>query len=1202
MRSSPPRPEGRRPLVVGGLDRRASRRTLAPLDSSQNHSIGTVTNGLAAAQLPPRSAGAAARFATLAIGYWAAGALVFGVGTVGSNVALIWPSAGIGLAALLAWGPRFAPAIFLGALAVGLSRGLPITAAVVIALGNSLGPLVAAALLGHLDFRRTFERPRDLVGFLAVGVGLLPIPPALLGPLTLCSVGRISCEAVPGSAVAWWMGDSLGVLIAAPVLLGSVRSWWPWITTNRMVLETVAVLTGAIATAAVVFLSPNPPAGGPSLPLPFALWSAIRLRRLGAGLVVLIIGAAAVAGTASGTGPFPATSGPAPLWPYLTMVALVSVVIATLITEREAAFGRLQSSEQLARSAVEAASEAIFVVDQAGRYTDANEAGVSLLGYSRAELLTRHVGDDVVPDELARVGPALDRLRSGQRTENEWRLRRKDGTEIWAEISASKLPDGRLQGIVRDVTQRRRAEIALRASEARYRAIIDTEPECVKVIGPTGELLEMNPAGLAMIEVDAIAEVRGSPVIDLVVAEYRDQFRALHQRVMAGETGTLLFEIVGRRGSRRWLHTTAAPLRDETGQPTALLGVTRDITLLKQVDDARLIATRRNEALVRALGEVVYDWDLASGRIAWGGRFQEVLGGTATEPETTTANDWAARVHPDDVDGLSRAVAEARGSSRAFERDYRVRRADGRYVSIQDRGVFQSAEGQPDRVIGVLRDVTTTVEARERILRLAAFPELSPAAVIEFDAAGRISYWNRAADTMARQVQLTSVAGLLPADHPRMVRECRDSGEERHRVDNTVDGRTFSASFLPIGALGAVHCYVNDVTDEMRTRAHLEHTQRMDSIGRLAGGVAHDFNNILQVITGFGTLAIDPASRPEEREAHLTQVLRAADRAAQLTRQLLAFSRRQPLRMADTDLNEVARGMLAMVERLIGEHIVVSFVPGSQLANVHADRSQIEQVLLNLCINARDAMPKGGALTIETANVIVDPDNRASFPGAGAGPYIQVSVTDTGAGMDQAVLDRIFEPFFTTKGPDKGTGLGLAVAYGIIEQHGGMIKAASEPGTGTRFDFYLPAADRMARVDGARPAPAPPRGSELLLVAEDDDQVRQLAVETLERAGYRVVAACDGTEAVSLFERHASRIALVLLDLVMPGEGGPEAFRRIRERRADVPVLFASGYGGQGVSPTFATDHGTTLIEKPYQPDRLLREVRAAIDGAPRPS
>jgi PAS domain S-box-containing protein len=386
-----------------------------------------------------------------------------------------------------------------------------------------------------------------------------------------------------------------------------------------------------------------------------------------------------------------------------------------------------------------------------------------------------------------------------------------------------------------------------------------------------------------------------------------------------------------------------------------------------------------------------------------------------------------------------------------------------------------------------------------------------------------------------------------------------------------------------------------DVTEKKRLEAQLLQAQKMESVGRLAGGIAHDFNNLLGVITGYGELARRQLAAGSPVVARLDEMLKATARAADLTKQLLAFSRKQVLQPRVVNLNVVTADMERMLLRLIGEHIQLMTVYTDQLGHVRADPGQVGQVIVNLAINARDAMPEGGRLMVETANVDLDEAYTAGRPDVKPGRYVMLSVTDTGVGMTPETLARIFEPFFTTKGEGHGTGLGLATAYGIVKQSGGHIWTYSEPGKGTTFRIYLP------RVDEAAQPPAPKsegtatvRGSETILVVEDDEALRAIIAEVLEDAGYSVLTARNGDEAIGAAGEHRL-IDLVISDMVMPAMGGAVLARHLPQLR----FLFMSGYTELSVAEDGGLTRGAAFLAKPFTPGALLRKVRGVLDGSP---
>jgi CheY-like chemotaxis protein len=371
----------------------------------------------------------------------------------------------------------------------------------------------------------------------------------------------------------------------------------------------------------------------------------------------------------------------------------------------------------------------------------------------------------------------------------------------------------------------------------------------------------------------------------------------------------------------------------------------------------------------------------------------------------------------------------------------------------------------------------------------------------------------------------------------------------------------------------------------------------MEAVGRLAGGVAHDFNNVLTAILGYAELSLLELGEQDPLREHLTEIRKGADRAAALTHQLLAFSRRQVLTPRVVDLNEVVAEIQKMLLRLVGEDVELVTELASESGRVKADPGQLHQVIANLVINASDAMPTGGKLTVQTSNADLDEIQSRVLVRVPAGRYVVLTVTDTGTGMDERTRIRIFEPFFTTKEQGKGTGLGLSTVYGIVNQSNGFIWVSSEPGQGTTFRIYLPRVEEpAAAVAIAPPVTKVAEGRETVLVAEDDDGIRSLVRVALSKHGYHVLLAANGGEALLLCDRHPEAIDLLLTDLVMPGMGGQELFERLAPLRPQMKVLFVSGYADRAVLRHGQIAQGTTFLEKPFTPDVLARKIREVLD------
>jgi two-component system cell cycle sensor histidine kinase/response regulator CckA len=402
---------------------------------------------------------------------------------------------------------------------------------------------------------------------------------------------------------------------------------------------------------------------------------------------------------------------------------------------------------------------------------------------------------------------------------------------------------------------------------------------------------------------------------------------------------------------------------------------------------------------------------------------------------------------------------------------------------------------------------------------------------------------------------------------------------------------------IQYGGRSAQLAVLMDVTGRRELEEQLRQAQKMEAVGMLAGGVAHDFNNLLTIINGYTQLILNNLKPGDKNRQSAEQVMKAGERAAALTNQLLAFSRRQVLQLKIVDLNQAVNSLGTMLQRLIGEDIDLRLELRPDLGRVSADPSQLEQVLMNLAVNARDAMPQGGTLTIETANVQLDDGYAAQHVGVKPGPYVLLGVSDTGSGMDEATKQRLFEPFYTTKPPGKGTGLGLSTVFGIVKQSGGSVEVYSEPGSGSSVKVYFPRVDQSVPAEEGARKRQPPRGTETILLVEDDEMVRNLVRETLEREGYKVMGAADPVEAQRIADGHRGKIQLLITDVVMPRLNGKELAKALVERRPELKVLYMSGYTDSAIVNSGILQKEVAFLQKPFTPAALAGKVRDVLES-----
>lgn len=598
----------------------------------------------------------------------------------------------------------------------------------------------------------------------------------------------------------------------------------------------------------------------------------------------------------------------------------------------------------------------------------------------------------------------------------------------------------------------------------------------------------------------------------------------------------------------------------------------------------RIFGVSAHEALGRSIDEFV---EPASGR-------QLLAASADSDPAVTWSSQWV---------------------------EVKARHASGRERWLEMRMQLATWGGEVAQ-IGLIADVSARHQAenalKESEQRFHSFFANAPVGLYRTTPDGRVLLANPALVRMLGYESVEELASInlehegYYRDFSRQVfrEKVEREGESRgfeaiwRRADGTPIVVVENAKAIRNGS-GELLYYdgsVEDVTERKALEDRLHLLERVEAIGQLAGGIAHDFNNLLLAVLGSTEILLRRRRYEDSERTELDTIYRTASRAAELTRRLLAFSRRQVLEPRDFSLNDMVADFLPVLERVIPEHVSIEFAPASELWTAHADPGQIEQVLMNLCINARDAMPNGGALRLSTDNVTVGSDFLETHPWGPPGEYSRLAVEDTGTGMDRETLSKLFQPFFTTKQPGKGTGLGLATVYGIVKQHGGMVDVRSELGRGTTFHVYLPRVNRPAQALARRDRAPAAGGSERILVVDDDPEVRRILNSILLGLGYAVELASNGEDAMAILRRPGSAVDLVITDVVMPRMGGVELAEKARQESPTTRFLFSSGYSEQAIEPSLALRPGFGYLAKPYSIDDLAHKLRDLLDGEPIPT
>lgn len=768
----------------------------------------------------------------------------------------------------------------------------------------------------------------------------------------------------------------------------------------------------------------------------------------------------------------------------------------------------------------------------------------------------------------------------------------------------------RLRETTRLVLERASRRRSLEADEMRYGKLFDTVPIGLFVIAPDGQLLEANPAMVKVLGYDSRETLFAMNVRDFHL-NHEDATRCLTKLQAEGEIFDLEVQLGRPDGTTVWLLTSARATRDPGGAPLYYHGAVEDITARKRAEEARRESEQRFETFMNKAPMVAFIKD-AGGRHEYVNEpFLRLFKKTLAEVEGKTDSD----LFPPEV---AKALLEHDQlvllSGRTLESTESVPTPDGVLHSwlVIKFPMMDSEERQ--FIGGVAIDITERQRAEEaerrNEQRFRDLFESSPEAIFVEDLYGNVLDANPAACRLhglaSAELIGKNIIDLVPVekrgevvrDFPRLAR-----GEIVHLEGMSVaqDGHSIpvaiSAGRIEYQSKPALLLHVRDMSEHQRLQEQFLQSQKMQAMGRLAGGIAHDFNNLLTAIIGYDELLLFALQASEPLHGYAFEIKRAADRATKLTKQLLAFSRKQTLQPRVIDLNTSVAEVETMLRRLIGDHVQLITQPAPSPACVRADPGQIEQVLLNLAVNGRDAMPEGGRLTVRIEQVTIGVENATEHPDVAAGDYLLLSVADSGTGMSDEVKQRLFEPFFTTKEEGKGTGLGLATCYGIVEQSGGRIAFESEPAQGSTFFIYLPRVeDHPELVPRPEMPEAMPRGSETLVFAEDSPSVRALGARVLRELGYTVYEAENGKHALQVIAE-IGNLDLLVTDVMMPQMGGKQLVERFRAERANTKVLFNSGSMEDDMELREALDQaGTGFLNKPFTPADLARKVREVLD------
>ncbi|HEY1234869.1 MAG TPA: MASE1 domain-containing protein [Candidatus Binatia bacterium] len=1133
--------------------------------------------------------------------YFCAGKLGLSWAHIHTNVSPVWPPSGIALAALLLWGCRVWPGIFVGAFLLNLTTSAAVVPTLVIATGNSLEALFTTwALNNFANGAKAFERARNTFRFVVFASVLSPVIGATVGTGSLTLIGFAPPEQFGAIWLTWWLGDAVGQLIWAPFIIIWFTQPFPRAKPKRVV-EASGLLIFLSAIGYLVFMRADSSSPEYLVMLPL-LWAAFRFGQRGAVTSALLMSVIALAGTSYGVGPYAEVDPNESLLhlqSFMSTLQIAALVLASLLSEAKRAEQRLEVQESISRVLAESPAikeAAPLIIEVLCRRAGWDIGAVWIMDRSASEL--QYVNVWHIPGLEA---PEFERVTS------EGRIRRgtglpgrvlSSGKAIWisdvtmdAEFRRAPLAEreglhgafafpiklgretlGVVECFSREVRKiddhflemvsdigaqlgqfihRKVAEDELRAQRLQLRAITDVTPLLLTQCTRDFTYEFVNRAYAALLGTTP-EEIVGKSIWDVLGADGLETIRPYIEITLSGRTVEYEAEIPFERIGPRFLRVVDTPVTDEQGHVRGWIASMSDITERKRTDDEIAALNHQlaqREEHLRAVIETAVDGIVtineAETITTVNPATERIFGYSAAEMVGQNMRKLIPTSSARGADALiAKDLSEGKKNFIGMAGEVEAKRKDGTPFPL-DLAVSETRIGDHRVFIAILRDISDR---------------------------------KRAGD-------------LLRQARDELVKANQDL--ERRVRDRTADLEQANAALL------------RTIAGQKRLEEQLRQAQKMESIGTLAGGIAHDFNNILNIIRGYATLIGQQSLTAEQLEESLRVIDKEIDRGASVVRQLLTVARKSDTRLTPANISDIVLTLNDLI-KTFPKNISVSLNLDTRLMPVLADRNQMSQVLLNICLNARDAMPAGGKLTIQTEKI--DPmeihGRHGGDPPSGA--YVCITIADTGTGITEEVRARMFEPFYTTKGISEGTGLGLAIVYGIVKDHNGFIEAESEPGKGTTFRVYLPVLESaetpvaVAREHEKRRAVSAKldhrRGT--ILVVEDEEPLVRLLNKVLPREGYQVFAATDGEQGIDVYQDHKSEIDIVLLDLGLPKMTGMDVIPKLREQNPDVNIVIATGYLEPEVKAELLRAGVRDCIHKPYLLNEMLEKLGAVLESA----
>ena len=901
---------------------------------------------------------------------------------------------------------------------------------------------------------------------------------------------------------------------------------------------------------------------------------------------------------------------------YLEIHSNMEKIIDDRTKELTRTAEELRESEKKYRTILESIEEGYFELDIAGNFTFFNDAMCRSLGYPKNELMGMNNRAYMAQETARKVYQVFNRVHTTGVSEKglQYELVRKDETKVYVETSVSLMEDAEGQpigfrGILRDVSERYRAGEALRDSEQRYRQIIEGATDVIYIADYQGYCTYVNVPGQKLTGYP-MDELVGMQFTELIPVDWRERVQLFYiKQFQDRENETRMeFPIITKTGEEKWVDQIVTILAEED-RITGFQSIVRNITDRKQAELELRESEEKYRTILESIEDGYFEVDLPGNLTFFNDALCNITGFSMGEIMGINNREYMDEETAKKVYATYVGIYETGEPVKGFE--YEIQR-DGKEKHVETSvSLRKDSEGQPIGFRGILRDVTERKRMEAELIQTKEFLQnildSSIDGITSTDLAGNVLYSSsRASDIIGYESEELAGKKVSPhyengvEDAKKIMKKLKKKGELRdyemrfRKKDGGLIDINLSGSYLKnekgeiIGTLGIYR----DISDKKLLEAQLQQAHKMESIGTLAGGIAHNFNNLLMGIQGNASIMLLDIDSSNPRHKNLKNIEKLVENGAKLTAQLIGYAREGKYEVNFISLNQLVKetsDTFGMTKKEITVHQKLS----EKLYGIKADQGQIEQVLLNLYVNAADAMPGGGDLFLKTMNV-AGKDITGKPYEVNPGNYVLLTVRDTGVGMDKETKERIFEPFFTTKGLASGTGLGLASAYGIIKGHGGYIDVDSKVGEGTTFNIFLPATEKVIKEKRVLPDKLV-AGKGTVLLVDDEEMVLEAGEVLLNHLGYEVLLAENGQEALDLYKKHRDKIDLVLLDMVMPVMGGGEAFDRIKEINTNVKVLLSSGYSLEGEAKEILKRGCDAFIQKPFKMEQLSHKIQELL-------